>query len=570
MVQLTQFLQQLRSLYAGMTPQSRLLAILLTAALAVSSTFLVQGYLGSNGAMVYLFDGKSLSEEDLDKIEIALSSASLRRYDRTGNRIKVPNSTKDEYYKAIADGKAVPDGMGSAVEAALNGNTFLEPSRITDAKVMNGKLRDLADALKKKNAIIEDAKVTYDEKRVGFSSQRKQTASVGIKTRGGKPLTAEQSNGIRQFIVSSFAGLRPSDVTLLDLSNLQASTISDDPAGIAQEKYYQMKRQRIQELKEQAENLLVDYGKFRLEVNVDLDPTLSEETDTLSYNDKPTTIQSTTTKKDSTNQKYPPQGRPGTEPNATTAMQGKSLSNSIEQNNVMKEQTENDKRVAGSTLTRTEKAGLQITRVLFTVSLPDSYYRKVALNQWQNESPDNKDIKKFSMTEQQLKKIKDDVESSIQKKLTPLLPKGAAGEDKLPKVTVTDYVDIPEEELPPPPFSQVALMWLSEAWQTIALLGVVGIALVSLRSFATSATGSNNDADFERGFDLPLDDASDIDLSSLTDEENDSFVARSETDENGVPKLRMTGGDVKNDLTTLVRENPDAAATMLRNWIGGT
>ena len=35
-----------------------------------------------------------------------------------------------------------------------------------------------------------------------------------------------------------------------------------------------------------------------------------------------------------------------------------------------------DKRVAGNTLTRTEKAGLQTTRVSFTVSVPFSYYKK--------------------------------------------------------------------------------------------------------------------------------------------------------------------------------------------------
>ena len=90
-------------------------------------------------------------------------------------------------------------------------------------------------------------------------------------------------------------------------------------------------------------------------------------------------------------------------------------------------------------------------------------------------------------------------------------------------------------------------------------------ALVSLRSFAKTIPVSN-DQDFERGFDLPLDDAIDIDLSSLTDAENDAFDPQSEGDATP-PKLRTTGGDIKNDLTSMVRENPDAAATMLRNWI---
>ena len=91
------------------------------------------------------------------------------------------------------------------------------------------------------------------------------------------------------------------------------------------------------------------------------------------------------------------------------------------------------------------------------------------------------------------------------------------------------------------------------------------VSLVSLRGFVKTAPKAN-DAAFESGFDLPLDDASDIDLSSLTDEENEAFDTQEEPD-NSPPRLRTTGGDIKNDLTAMVRENPDAAATMLRNWI---
>jgi flagellar M-ring protein FliF len=568
MNQLNEFFQQLRTMFAGMPAQSRLMAVLLTSCVIISLAFLVQGYSGGSGSMVYLFDGKSLSDEDLDRIEYALSAASLRKHDRKGNRIQVPAATKDEYYKAIADGKAIPPGMGSAMETALNSNNFMESSKVTDAKVLAAKLKGLADTIKRMEAVIQDAHVTYDEKRVGFSSERQQTASVGIKTRGGKPLSPEQARGIQEYVAASFAGLKLSDVTLLDLSNLRASKTSNDPKSIAQDQYYQTKREQEETLKERAENLLVDYEGVRLEVNVDIDPTLMEETDVLAYNDKPTTIQSTTTKKDATNQKFPSQGRPGTEPNAL-ANKSASLSTTPEQNNVSKEQTENDKRVAGSTLTRTEKAGLQMTRVLFTVSLPYSYYGKAALFQWQQLNPDKKISEAKPPTDQEIEKIRKDVEENIQKKLTPLLPKGAAGEDKLPRVIVTDYLDMPVAPLPATPFTQVALAWLAQSWQTLALMTLVGGALISLRSFAKTAPNSSNDSEFERGFDLPLDDATDIDLSSLTDEESDTFVD-SPSDDQLPPKLRTTGGEVKNDLTALVRENPDAAATLLRNWIGGT
>ena len=169
------------------------------------------------------------------------------------------------------------------------------------------------------------------------------------------------------------------------------------------------------------------------------------------------------------------------------------------------------------------------------------------------------------MTPESLIAIQDETKRSVQEKINAILPKVAAGEDKLPRVLVDSYPDLPVQEPPPVSLATTSLEWLAQSWQMLALVGLVLAALVSLRSFAKTIPVSN-DRDFERGFDLPLDDAIDIDLSSLTDAENDSFDSQPAGDASP-PKLRTTGGDIKNDLTAMVRENPDAAATMLRNWI---
>ena len=567
---INQMLQQMQSLLAGMTPQSRLMAILLTAGVVVSSFFLVQGATTGNGTMVYLFDGRSLSEADLDKIEFALSKAALRKYERNGNRIQVPVASKDLYYKAIDEGKAVPEGMGGAIDAAINNPGFLEATKTTEAKHVAGKLKDLANNIKQISNLIYDAHITYDEKREGFSSERKQTATVAIKTVGGKRLAMSQQHAIIQYVAKAFAGLKESDVALLDLTESHTTMISNDPNSVAQARYYQVKREQEELFRDRAERLLMDYGDVRVDVNVEIDPTLNEETDILTYNDKPTTIQSTTSKKDATSQKQTAGGRPGTEPNAL-ANKGASLNNpgAPDQSSITKELVENDKRVTGNTLTRTEKAGLQTLQAAFTVSVPFSYYQKAATAKWLALNPGKLASDAPPFTEAELLRVKKETETNIQLTLTPILPKGAAGEDKLPKVNVTDYLDMPVPGPPLPSTTALALEWLSESWQTLALFGMVGVALMSLRSFAKVAPSSNDSA-FERGFDLPLDDASDIDLSSLTDEESNLFADPPNSENPPKPRLVTTGGDVKTDLTSMVRENPDAAATLLRNWISGS
>ena len=131
MNQLNPSLQQLRALFVGMTPQSRVMAVLLAAGVAVSSVFLVQGLADGNGSMTYLFDGELFSDAELVKMEIAFSNAALRKYERNGNRIRIPRSTKDAYYKAISEGKAIPEGMGKALVEAVNNGSFLEPRHTT-------------------------------------------------------------------------------------------------------------------------------------------------------------------------------------------------------------------------------------------------------------------------------------------------------------------------------------------------------------------------------------------------------------------------------------------------------
>jgi len=566
MNQINLFVQQLRSLFAGMTPQARLLAVLLTAGVAISSVFLVQGATSGNGNMTYLFDGRTLDESQLTRIEIALSNAALRGYERQGNRIRIPSSTKDTYYKAISEGKAVPEGMGGALEAAVNGNSFLESSQISEAKMRAGRLRDCSNTIKQMDPLIVDAFVTYDEKREGFSGQRRQTASIAVKTLGNKPLSIEKRQGIITFVEKTFAGLKRSDIVLL--SSSETTTNSDDPSAIAEAKYYQIKRQREEDLRRRAEDMLSNYGNVKIDVNVEIDPTISEKLETLGF-DKPASIQTMTTKKDSKMQRMEVGGRPGTEPNALgKANERASLSTIPDQSSETKEEMENDKKVIGNTLTQIERAGLQTKHVTFSVSVPFSYYPKASLHKWQKLNPEKKPTEYTAFSEAEFQTIKTETETSIQKKLTAILPKGAAGEDTLPKVSVDYYYDMPEKELPTPSLSQNAMVWLAQSWQSIALMGLVGAALVSLRSFAKT-TPSSNDGDFERGFDLPLDDASDIDLNSLTDEESDSFAEKTDA-EPQAPRLRTTGGDVKSDLTAMVRENPDAAATLLRNWIAGT
>ena len=92
--------------------------------------------------------------------------------------------------------------------------------------------------------------------------------------------------------------------------------------------------------------------------------------------------------------------------------------------------------------------------------------------------------------------------------------------------------------------------------------------MLMLRSFARGTPGGNVDAAFERGLDLQLQDPATWDLSELDADDEASLQEAGEAGGDGKRRFNFTGGEIKEELTALVRENPDAAASLLRNWIG--
>jgi flagellar M-ring protein FliF len=560
---LNKLVQDAKSLVLEMTPQARVLTVLLTIAIGVSSMFLMNGASASLAKTEYLFDGRTFNESELDRFSVAFSTAALKDWERDGDRIKIPSSAKGVYYKAISDAKVMPDTMFGPMDEAMKGNSFLDSNKMTEAKQMNAKLKSIASAIESMPR-IQQAFVTYDESRTGFSSTRQKSASIAVLAKGGIPLTMEQKRSIMHFVQKSMAGLKASDIALLDLATSQTTGGDDDPAVLMQERFYLVKKQQEDDLKRRGLELLKDYGDVRLDVSVEIDPTLEEETSAMKFDPKSTTIQTSTTKKDEDSQRVSTQGRPGTEPNAISNRSA-SLT-TPDQTSKSKESTESVKQVVGNTVTSSKKAGLQVKYASFAVSIPSSYYRRAYLIEQKEKNPNYDE--KTGPSEKDIETFRQRVETSIKKILGALLQTSAPGEDKLPRVTVEEYIDFPAPEIPEPSTALVAWSWVSQSWQTLLLAFVALAAIVSMRGFVAAGSKSN-DAEFERGFNLPIDDAADIDLSGLGGEEMGQMGEAESSDSGEPPRFKTTGGDIKSDLTSMVRENPDAAATLLRNWISG-
>lgn len=569
MNQFNKIAQQCQELWAGMNSQAKLLSALLFAAILLSAGMLISTQGNTTSGQTYLFDGEKFSDEQLAQMELALSNSNLSDFHRSQGRLQIPSDKKSEYYRAIANANAAPSSLSARLLKELNQSNIFEATKTSEAKQLLLKQQGISEELQR-IPYVQQAFVTFDSQRAGLSYTQQKTAQISITPKAGKSLNRQQSQYIIRWVCGAFSGLKPSDVSLLDTSTGQTYSGESDPLALEADRYYQLKRQQEDDLRARAEMLLAEYGNVRLEVNVELDNTSSEETSKLNYDAKPTTVQTNVTRKDTDNQKNTTGGRPGTEPNAL-ANRSASISQTPDQINKSKEQTESTRQVAGNTVAITKKTGWQTKDVAVSVLVPFSYYRRAFQGEWLQLNPGRTASDMPEFDEAALNTVRQKVEQDIKNILSTIVQTSVPGEDKLTKITVAHFVDLPEANtVEEPAFSAQAIAWLQSSWQTLFLGLIAIVAIFSMRSFAKAPVTSSDKA-FENGFDIPLDDALDIQLTGLDDEGLEALNKKqtTEDEERVAPRFRVTGPDLKTELTAMVRDNPDAAATLLRNWIGG-
>jgi flagellar M-ring protein FliF len=302
---------------------------------------------------------------------------------------------------------------------------------------------------------------------------------------------------------------------------------------------------------------------------------LREASELFKYNEKPTTLTTNEVKKETESSKPMGGGRPGTSPNATALNQSANLEQFATQSSKQKESNVTENKVAGHEVTVTDKAGLVPRTASIVVSIPQSHYKKAFFRQWLEQNPDKTEADLASIDKtllvQGVTNVKGEVEKNIQRALATLLPPEPPGGDRFPRVSVGDYPDSPLMEPPEPTFAKILLAAAMENWQVLGLFVLAGVALLFIRSISRSTPGGSTDAGFDNGFSLQLEDPATWDLSALgeSSEEVATQSAGGNSEESGqARKFNTTGGEIKEELTSLVRDNPDAAASLLRTWIG--
>jgi flagellar M-ring protein FliF len=543
---LNKSIAQISDLFRSMTPGARLTAGLLLAVIVVSMGYLFQQ--GTSGADAYLFGGEPLSDGQLTRVEAAIAQAGLSGYEREGNRIRVPAGQQATYLAAVADAGALPPNFNTILEDALGKTGPWESREATRERLKIARQQTLPEIVRAM-FWVDDAVVLYDEQEsrmVGRLTPVKQvTASVNVQPIVGETLDTRRAKMLQK-LVASAVNMKPEDVQVTNLGDGGAYAGGEVPPEVFESEYYQTKVAFEMQKRESIMNHLRHISGVNVEVSAELNDVAEEVTTTVKPDQRGTLRREATSKDSSKQVAAATGGQPGTSANGPGRQPPAAAPDN--RNETSSETTETDNLVGG-TESRTLKKDFTPKEVWATVTVPSNYILEV----WKSRNP--------TVTEppkpEDLKSVQDNVVAKIEEIVEPLLFLQAnRGQNTYKFVRVVVLDSLPQPAIEPPSLATNAIGWASRYWSTLAMLGVAMFSLLVLRNVVKTAPGGTAAAASVPALTLHTDET-----GSIKDSGNDES-------EEERPRLRLKKSkSLKDDLVDIVREDPDAAADILRSWI---
>jgi flagellar M-ring protein FliF len=400
---------------------------------------------------------------------------------------------------------------------------------------------------------VENAIVLYDEhesrglRQVTPTTQI--TASVSVKPIAGEILTPLRAKKIQKLVACS-VNMKPSDVGVTNLGESgPAGTEGEFGPDSIDDEYLKTKVTFESQKRESIMGALRDIPGVRVEVNADLNDTVEETTHTAKPDPKTAAKTETSTTEETTSSSPDNGGQPGQTsqgPNRQVATQSTPTQ---PQNRTHNESTRTDN-VVGIEDSRVVKKGYTPKEVWATVSIPGSYIK----NLWAARNPTATAPPKPDDLSPVWAEVKPNVENLVNQLLILQANKGG-NEYKHVQVVMLDSLPMPTIEAPS--MASKAVAWTGRYWSTLGMLGVAMFSLLVLRSVVNGKPSDSASATPASASSL-----------ALHAEEPKAGADSGEAAEAGRPKLRLKKGtSVKDDLVEIVREDPDAAADILRSWI---
>ena len=547
---------QLVELFRSMSPAARITTALLLGVVVVSLVYLFRYQVV--GQDEYLLGGQTFTNSDLAEMETAFAKAGLSDSTIDGNKIRIPRGQKDAYLAALADNGSLPADFSSFIDDVFVNENMLTGTSELRAQKLDSAREKYVSMVVSKMQDIEYATVRYDEEKgVGLRAKLNIRAGVAVKPRGNTSLDAARVQTIRDTVTAFKAGLNPENVTVTDLNAGRAHVGGSGGPNGANSAYAAQKADFEDEWRQKIMNHLAVYPGVVVGVDVELDPKLLDESNGFEVDPKTSFATHKVDDKTTENTTTPgPAGRPGAASNGVVNTP-QSVVTTESGAQTEKTSSKSDQRLISSqTRFRKLNSGLTPQKVKVSINVPYSYYAKV----WQERNPAAEGEDPATPEPSALKAIETEVKQTIEESLANLVPAPPLGVDPYTPIRVTSFTDIPMAVEEPPGFTDQASTWLAGNWQTIGMSMLGLFSLLMLRGMLKSSVTSS-----------PTPSASD----AVAAADRESFDVVGEEEDEAEPaqnqlrsRSKAGGPNLRDELAVMVKEDPDAAANVLRNWIG--
>jgi flagellar M-ring protein FliF len=541
---------QIADLFRSMTPGARITAVLLLTAVVVSLGYLFTSQVSGGGCD--LFDGEIISPAQRQLILAAFGNSNLNDAVERDSRIFVPQGQKAKYMAAAAQAKALPPTPGSAFKSAIDSGSPFAPETERLARWIAAKQEECRNVICSMRG-ISSASVTLDSRKTsGFNRDMQFTASVYVQPAGSQELDDEKVSAIRSYVASSVAGLKYANVTVTD-PNGHAWTGDENSGGTASDnKYVQLRKEYEKRLSNTIRNSLANIPGATVAVNVVLDPNESIRTLEI-MNDKSKsvdvhTIDSEMSRTSDAAGTGGPAGFAANQANRSMTLGGNGAAGGTKEEDTSKKSEVMT--VPSGKQTDTVKIGLTPIMEQASINIPSGYFKKA----WQLENPPAAGQEAKEPDQAALEQFRTKTIDKIKKQVAVLLTAPDSVTDRTTLVAVTDFPEIPVAPPPEPSMAKTAMTWLGDYWSVAGMIGLAAVSLLMLRSLVKSAP--------------PLEQPAMPRLADTPDTETETI---SPDKSNPVRVRRFTAGpSVRDEISTLVQEDPDIAANILKTWIGRT
>jgi flagellar M-ring protein FliF len=551
--------EQLRDLYAGLTPGLRVVAGLLTAVLAVSVIFLIM----SNGSTVprakeaVVLNGYFFTSAEQRAVEAALGREQISGYVWERGQLKVPIKQEAAVLAAISKNNAMPQNAMSIYSSWLRETSTIESSALMKDRKEASRAASVAqDLIQKFN--LEEASVFPDTKivRDGYWTKSQTSVAVSVKPMPGEVLDNKKRGAIAGVIKGAYNIDDMSAIMLIEPDRAQPASedwFVNSEGGM----YLSRQAEAEQFWEEKIRGLLSNIDGLIVKTTVTLDPRRNMKSlEVLHHPEKPATPIYGKEKTLKEEGKGTSAGaRPGFGVQGSTPLPlnvGWGYGNGEYKGNLS--ENEEARAIQGRENTFTEADNIPKS-IFASLQIPRDYFRRVWIqnNRKPGEEPREPEP-------QELLEFQNALLDEVKRLVSGIIPQESVqGREAGELVNLTVYDRIVPEELPPRTRADLLSAWFSHNWGTLGLFLLIFASLGIL--WAVTRPAKPEPIIIYEAPEMPAPE------HPVTEEDEEEEAEEIEINRTLEPFNRSIRS-LQEEVSDLVAENPDAAANILRQWIG--